>query len=201
MIAPTNLIDSLRRLRDHQGEQPLSCELQEALFEVTNTLSEVHNKDRFADALGLAVEKVGVDCTPGFTKKPYIPWIRIFSMDPKDHAQKPTDGYFVVFLVGWDRRLYIAILPGVDNGKKPDCELDAIRGWARSVLGIQALDGFLLCISLRAPNSEIARKYERALVLAEEVDLERITEDSLLERVCRQLELLAHIYAEQSRIG
>ena len=197
MIAPTNLIDSLRRLRDHQGEQPLSCELQKALFEVTKTLSDVH-KDRFADALSLPVEKVGVDCTPGFMKKPYIPWIRIFSWD---HAPEPTDGYFVDFLVGWDRRLYITILPGVDNGKKPDCELDAIRRWARSVLGTQALDGFLLCISLRAPNSEIARKYERALVLAEEVDLERITEDSLLERVCRQLELLAHIYAEQSRIG
>jgi len=142
-------------------------------------------------------DDVGVDDSTDHWHEyvPYIPWVRIFS---REKAPLPTSGYFVDLLFGWDRRLYVAILPGV---KCAGDELDIWRDTAHAKLmehDPQVLDCYLTDICLHAPPASLmAPLYEQGLVVAEEIDLrETTTEDELLDRICAQLELLAIIYGD-----
>ena len=186
------LLDSLYKLCQSQGHWPPKSDREEALHEVNAKLQK--HKGKFAGALG-RFKDVGIDPSKGVGHLPYIPWVRIFSLTA---APRPTSGYFVDFLPAWNKQLYIGILPGV-SGRKVH-ELDESREQARKALDAQAMDGFLPRIELCAPAPSIADKYERALVLAEKVDFNRtIDENSLLERVCCQLRLLARIYERVSK--
>jgi len=164
----------------------------ECLRTVKNELRK--RATRLADALQ-RFNDVGVDDPTDHRHEcvPYIPWVRIFS---REKAPLPTSGYFVDLLFGWDRRLYVAILPGV---KCAGDELDIWRDTARAKLmehDPQVLDCYLTDICLHAPPASLmAPLYEQGLVVAEEIDLrETTTEDELLDRICAQLELLAIIY-------
>jgi len=183
------LIDSLRKICLLQGQKPIPPERQTALNAVAAEL--LKHKSLFMQALSPRND-VGIDCSAGVGNQPYIPWVRIHSLDL---APGPTRGCCVDLLFSWDKKLYLVILHGAGRSRKN--QIVRMRDIARNTLTLadpNSLDGFLEEIELYAPGGQSAQPYELGTVLAEQIDLEQITEEELLGRICVQIKLLAIIY-------
>jgi len=193
------MIEAIRSLCHLQGcRRPSSRSLEEqtrqwkSLLAVKNELRQ--HEEMLATAL-LPFDDVGVDDSSDHhhVHIPYVPWVRIFS---REKAPKPTYGYFVDLLFSWDRKLYVAILPGVYGLEYEDidCWRDSARDALRQMRP-QISDSFLSEIDLHAPAAcSYAHRYQHGVILAEKIDLPHLTQEKLLGRICIQLELLAIIY-------
>jgi len=121
----------------------------------------------------------------------YCPWILI--CDANFHLGAKC-AYFVDLLFGWNGRLYVVMIPEVDQLRKQDIEVR--KFFAREKLGELVSDELRInadniCLGF---DRGFAKRYKWGIVTAEEVDLDDVTEDELIDRICAQLDLLKVVY-------
>jgi len=141
----------------------------------------------FADALR-PHKGVIIDCSK---QKAYCPWILICTANFHLGARC---AYFVDLLFGWDGRLHVVMIPEVGILKKR--VVLGEKAFARKVLEGLAPQGLIcdadnICLGT---DQGFARRYKWGIVTAEEIDLDKITEDELIDRICVQLKLLKVVY-------
>jgi len=186
------IIELIKEICSLQGQREISPNRQIALDNLTAELQAF--RDYFAKYLGINPDYVKIDCSEGVGKQPIIPWVRICSEAAAPH---PTSGYFVDLLFSWDQKPYLVIIPGA--GDATEAEMENRREFARRALrkaNPNALDDFQTHVNLQTSRGRFPRLYEAGIVLAEELDLDEITEEVLLGRICVQLKMLAVIYED-----
>ncbi|WP_437111029.1 MrcB family domain-containing protein [Streptomyces sp. enrichment culture] len=126
---------------------------------------------RFADALGVPLDQLGVEGRDGTGLKTEIPWVRVFG---REQSPSATTGWYVVYLfsAGGDR-VYLSLNQGTtvwNGGEFKARKVEDLRarvGWARPFLAEQRADRPDLLEEIRLDaRTQLGRGYGPGNVVA-----------------------------------
>ncbi|MFJ4120086.1 MrcB family domain-containing protein [[Kitasatospora] papulosa] len=156
-----------------------------------------------ADALGVAVEELGVEGRDGTGLKTEIPWVRVCA---REQSPSATTGWYVVYLFSAaGDRVYLSLNQGTtvwtggDFKARKVEDLRARVGWALPLLAEQMTerDDLHQEISLDA-RTPLGRGYEPGNVVAIEYSREALpSEQALITDLLYMLSLLRTVYAAE----
>ncbi|WP_198033363.1 MULTISPECIES: MrcB family domain-containing protein [Actinomycetes] len=157
-------------------------------------------KAELADALGVAVDELGVEGRDGTGLKTEIPWVRVYGVDQSPSA---TSGWYVVYLFGaTGERVYLSLMQGTtvwtggDFKQRKVEDLRARASWARPVIAEQVTTRSDLKRDLRLEaTTTLGRGYGPGTVVAFEYSRETLPgQEVLLADLRYMLGLLRRLY-------